>query len=101
MPMKQLKIKDNQCKAKEDFFEIKAVVNRIADKTLEQLEQEGVFVFPIGTKETEDLTKEQMILQSFNDKYVSGNVMGFLGVGDERLVIESRFSKDKNDFFFQ
>lgn len=99
--MKQLKIKDNQCKAKEDFFEIKAVVNRIADKTLEQLEQEGVFVFPIGTKETEDLTKEQMILQSFNDKYVSGNVMGFLGVGDERLVIESRFSKDKNDFFFQ
>lgn len=99
--MKQLKIKDNQCKAKEDFFEIKAVVNRIADKTLEQLEQEGVFVFPIETKETEDLTKEQMILQSFNDKYVSGNVMGFLGVGDERLVIESRFSKDKNDFFFQ
>lgn len=99
--MKELIIKDNQCKAKEDFFEIKAVVNRIADKTLEQLEQDGVFVFPEGIKDTEDLTKEQMILQSFNDKYVSGNIMGFLGVGDERLVIESRFSKDENDFFFQ
>lgn len=99
--MKQLKIKDNQCRAKEDFFEIKAVVNRIADRTLEQLEQDGVFVFPEGIKEAEDLTKEQMILQSFNDKYVSGNVMGFLGVGDERLIIESRFSKGENDFFFQ
>lgn len=99
--MKQLIIKDNQCKAKEDFFEIKSVVNRIADRTLEQLEKDGVFVFPGGIKDTEDLTKEQMILQSFNDKYVSGNVMGFLGVGDERLVIESRFSKGENDFFFQ
>lgn len=99
--MKQLKIKDNQCKAKEDFFEIKTVVNRIADRTLGQLEQEGVFVFPEGIKQSEDLTKEQMILQSFNDKYVSGNVMGFIGIGDERLVIESRFSKDENDFFFQ
>ena len=99
--MKQLIIKDNQYKSKEDFFEIKSVVNRIADRTLEQLEKEGVFVFPTGLKEIEDLTKEQMILQSFNDKYISGNVMGFLGVGDERLVIESRFSKGENDFFFQ
>lgn len=99
--MKQLKIKDNQYKAKEDFFEVKAVVNRVVDRTLEQLEHEGVFVFPEGTKEAEDLTKEQMILQSFNDKYVSGNVMGFLGVGEERIIIESRFSKGENDFFFQ
>lgn len=99
--MKQLKIKDNQCKAKEDFFEIKTVVSRIADRTLEQLEQDGVFVFPESIKDAEDLTKEQMILQSFNDMYISGNVMGFLGVGDERLVIASRFSKGENDFFFQ
>lgn len=99
--MKQLRIKDNQRKAKEDFFEVQMVVNRIADRTLEQLEREGVFVFPEGIKETDDLTKDQMILQSYNDEYVSGNVVGFLGVGDERLVIESRFGKGENDFFFQ
>lgn len=99
--MKQLRIKDNQRKAKEDFFEVQMVVNRIADRTLEQLEQEGVFVFPEGIKETDDLTKDQMILQSYNDEYVSGNVVGFLGVSDERIVIESRFSKGENDFFFQ
>lgn len=99
--MKQLKIKDNQYKAKEDFFEVKSVVNRVADRTLGQLEREGVFVFPEAINEAEDLSNDQMILQSYNDMYVSGNVMGFLGVGDERIVIESRFSKGENDFFFQ
>ena len=99
--MKQLKIKDNQYKAKEDFFEVKSVVNCVADRTLEQLEREGAFIFPEAINDAEDLTKNQMILQSFNDMYVSGNVMGFLGLGDERIVIESRFSKSENDFFFQ
>ena len=42
-----------------------------------------------------------MILQSVNDSYRSGNVMGFLGCGDERLIIESRFSGDREDYFFQ
>lgn len=27
--------------------------------------------------------------------------MGFLGCGDERLIIESRFSNDSEDYFFQ
>lgn len=101
MRMKQLKIKDNQYNSKEDFFEVKAVANRVAEKTLGQLEQEGVFVFPEGVSGTEDLSKDQMILQSYNDMYISGNVMGFLGVGDERLIIESRFSRNEDDFFFQ
>lgn len=101
MQMKQLKIKDNQYKQKEEFFEVKSVVGRVADKTLEQLEREGVFVFPEIIKDAEDITKNQMILQSYNDMYCSGNVMGFLGSGDERLVIESRFSSGENDYFFQ
>ena len=62
---------------------------------------EGVFVFPELIKDAKDVTKEQMVLQSYNDMYVSGNIMGFLGDGDERLVIESRFSLGDNDFFFQ
>ena len=99
--MKQIKIKDNQCIPVADFYEVKKVASCVAGKTLEQLEREGVFVFPNVIKESDDLTKDQMILQRINNMYVSGNVMGFLGVEDERLVIESRFSKDDNDFFFQ
>lgn len=99
--MKVLRIKDNNLKKKDDFAEIRTVTGKIADKTLEQLEREGVFVFPEIVKDAEDITRDQMILQSVNDSYRSGNVMGFLGCGDERLIIESRFCGDKEDYFFQ
>lgn len=99
--MKVLKIKDNNLNKKDDFSEIRTVTGKIADKTLEQLEREGVFVFPEIVKDAEDITRDQMILQSVNDSYRSGNVMGFLGCGDERLIIESRFSGDREDYFFQ
>lgn len=99
--MKQLLIKDNQYKSKSDFGEVKDVVNCIADKTLVELEKEGVFIFPPSVKKSEDLTNDQMILQSYNDMYVTGNVMGFLGVEDQRIVIESRFSRSERDYFFQ
>lgn len=100
MRMKLLKIKDNSQQKKDAFSDIGTLTSKIADKTLEQLEREGVFVFPEIVKDAEDITRDQMIIQSVNDTYRSGNVMGFLGCGDERLIIESRFSKG-NDFFFE
>jgi 5-methylcytosine-specific restriction endonuclease McrBC regulatory subunit McrC len=95
-----LKIKDNSLRNKDDFSAIDHLTSKIADKTLEQLEREGVFVFPEVVKDAEDITESQMILQSVNDSFRSGNIMGFLGCGDERLMIESRFSNGE-DFFFQ
>ncbi len=99
--MKLLKIKDNTQEKKYSFASIEALTRRIADKTLEQLEREEVFVFPEFIDEAEDLTRDQMILQSVDDSYRSGNVMGFLGCGDERLIIESRFSSEEEDYFFE
>ncbi len=99
--MKQFKIKDNCIKKKEDFYTVSGLVEYVADKTLQQLEREGVFVFPEIVKDSEDITKDQMILQSVNDSYRSGNVMGFIGIGNERLTIESRFSTGNEDYFFQ
>ena len=99
--MKLLKIKDNSQHKKDAFSEIGILAGKIADKTLEQLEREGIFVFPEIVKDAEDITRDQMIIQSVNDTYRSGNVMGFLGCGDERLIIESRFGGEEDDFFFQ
>ena len=99
--MNLLKIKDNSLQKKEIFSQIKNLTGKIADKTLEQLEREGVFVFPDTVKDAGDITQDQMILQSVNDAYRSGNVMGFLGYGDERLIIESRFCGESEDYFFQ
>ena len=99
--MKLLKIKDNSQHKKDAFSDISALAEKIADKTLDQLEREGVFVFPEYIDDAEDITRDQMILQSVNDSYRSGNVMGFIGCGNERLIIESRFSGEEDDFFFQ
>lgn len=99
--MKLLKIKDNSQLKKESFSQIRNLTGKIADKTLEQLEREGVFVFPEIVREAEDITQDQIILQSVNDTYRTGNVMGFIGCGDERLIIESRFCGNGEDYFFQ
>ena len=99
--MKLFRIKDNSQQKKESFSQIINLTGKIADKTLEQLEREGVFIFPEIVKDAEDVTQDQMILQSVNDAYRTSNVMGFLGCGDERLIIESRFSQNGEDFFFQ
>ena len=96
-----LKVKDNQVKKKDAFSEIAYLTNKIADKTLEQLEREGIFVFPELVKDADDITRDQMILQGLNDCFRTGNVMGFLGYGAERLVIESRFGGDDEDYFLQ
>ena len=99
--MKLLKINDNTQTKKDVFFNIGNLTQKIADKTLEQLESEGVFVFPELLRDADDITRDQTILQSINDTYRSGNVMGFIGCGDERLIIRSRFCRDDHDFFFQ
>ena len=99
--MKLLKIKDNSQVRKKDFSDIGILTDKIANKTLEQLEREGVFVFPEIVKDAEDITKDQMILQGINDTYRSGTVMGFIGCGDERLIIESRFCGEGDDYFFR
>ena len=96
-----MRIKDNSQQKKDAFSQVARLTGKIADKTLEQLEREGVFVFPETVKDAEDITQDQMILQRVNDTYRSGNVMGFLGCGDERLIIESRFCGGSEDYFFQ
>lgn len=98
--MKLLRITDNSRTKKSSFSEIKELTDKIADKTLGQLEREGIFVLPELVKNAEDITRDQMILQGKNDTYRTGNVMGYLGYGDERLIIASRFSGEDNDYFF-
>ncbi len=98
--MKLLKIKDNSQQKKSSFCEIENLTCKIADKTLYQLECEGVFIFPETIKDTKDISMDEMILRSVNNTYHSGNVMGFIGCGDERLIIESRFCGENEDFFF-
>lgn len=97
--MKIPKVKDNTTYITSRFSCNQCIVSNILNKSLNQLDAEGLFIFPEAIKKVEDLTRDQMILQEFDGKYRTGNVMGFIGYGKERLIIQSRFCNDKEDYF--
>lgn len=97
--MKIPKVKDNTTYITSRFSCNQCIVSNILNKSLNQLDAEGLFIFPEAIKKVEDLTRDQMILQEFNGKYRTGNVMGFIGYGKERLIIQSWFCNDKEDYF--
>ncbi|MDO4841837.1 MAG: hypothetical protein Q3982_04085 [Phoenicibacter congonensis] len=99
--MKILRIKDNTSVSNEECGKLPHLTSELANKTLAQLAEEGVFVFPEVIDEAEDIEGKQFVLESDGTNLRAGNVMGFLGCDDERLVITSRFASGENDFFLQ
>ena len=97
-----MRITDNQHKiAKEDFVaEFPNLSQALLDRTLDNLSQEdNIFIFPNDLMNSPDLDKDQKILETVNQEIKTGNVIGFLGCGQERLTISSRFSDESNDHF--
>ena len=97
-----MRITDNQHKiAKEDFVaEYPKLSQALLDRTLDNLSiEDSIFIFPNDLKHSPDLDKEQKILETVNQEIKTGNVIGFLGYGQERLTIASRFSDESNDHF--
>ena len=101
MEMK-MRITDNQHKIiKEDFVaEYPKISQLLLDRTLGNLSQEdNIFIFPSDLDYSPDLDKDQKILETVNREIKTGNVIGFLGYGQERLTISSRFSNESDDYF--
>ena len=101
MEMK-MRITDNQHRiAKEDFVaEYPKISQLLLDRTLGHLSQEdNIFIFPSDLEYSPDLDKDQKILETVNRELKTGNVIGFLGYGQERLTISSRFSNESDDYF--
>ena len=97
-----MRITDNQHKiAKEDFVaEYPKLSQALLDRTLDNLSREDrIFIFPNDLMNSPDLDKDQKILETVNQEIKTGNVIGFLGYGQERLTISSRFSDESNDHF--
>ena len=97
-----MRITDNQHRIdKEDFVaEYPKLSQALLDRTLDNLSKEdNIFIFPNDLTHTPDLDKDQKILETVNQKIKIGNVIGFLGYGQERLTISSRFSSESDDYF--
>ena len=97
-----MRITDNHYKiAREDFVaEFPKLSQALLDRTLDNLSiEDSIFIFPNDLKNTSDLERDQKIFETFNQEIKTGNVIGFLGYGQERLTIASRFSDESNDHF--
>lgn len=98
----KMRITDNQHKIiKEDFVaEYPKISQLLLDRTLGNLSQEdNIFIFPNDLEYSPDLDKDQKILETVNQEIKTGNIIGFLGYGQERLTISSRFSNESDDYF--
>ena len=97
-----MRITDNQQSiSKEEFIAKYPKISQVLlDRTLDNLSQEdSIFIFPNDLKNSPDLDMDQKILETVNQKIKTGNVIGFLGCGQERLTISSRFSSKSDDYF--
>ena len=97
-----MRITDNHYKiAREDFVaEFPKLSQALLDRTLDNLSiEDSIFIFPNDLKNSSDLERDQKIFETFNQEIKTGNVIGFLGYGQERLTIASRFSDESNDHF--
>ncbi|MDO4660282.1 McrC family protein [Streptococcus sp.] len=97
-----MRITDNHYKiAREDFVaEFPKLSQAPLDRTLDNLSiEDSIFIFPNDLKNSSDLERDQKIFETFNQEIKTGNVIGFLGYGQERLTIASRFSDESNDHF--
>ena len=97
-----MQLTDNQQSiSKEEFIAKYPKISQVLlDRTLDNLSQEdSIFIFPNDLKNSLDLDKDLKILETVNQKIKTGNVIGFLGCGQERLTISSRFSSKSDDYF--
>ena len=97
-----MRITDNQHKIVKEAFvaEYPKLSQALLDRTLDNLSREdNIFIFPNDLTHTPDLEKDQKIFETVNQEIKTGNVIGFLGCGQEKLTISSRFSDESNDHF--
>lgn len=96
-----MRVYDNSVIDSTQIIDYQRLVESIANKTIIQLEKEGLLFLPGTFKNAEDLTEDQMVFKYVNGKYHSQNIIGFLSDGKQNLTISSRFSDESNDFLFQ
>ena len=78
----------------------------IADKTIAELckENENLLIFPYSIETSDDRIGDSSVMSILNTddpekvRISTGNVMGFIGVGDLQIKIKSRFDLGRDDF---
>ena len=64
-----------------------------------QKEHPNLLIFPQDLDAYGDKIGDAHIFEIKGETIVTGNIMGFIGCGDTKVSISSRFTQDKNDYF--
>ncbi len=79
------------------------ITNQILDYSLNDLSKKNktLLVYPRSITKANDLRVHQKILETKGNHIWVSNLIGFIGCGDEELIINSRFynGKNKHDYF--
>ena len=96
-----MRLTDNTSVAKSEFeASYPQLSEKLLDRTLESLSKEdNLFIFPHDLLDSSDLEKDSKVLETVSDRIKTQNIIGFLGCGDERLSIHSRFVTGNDDYF--
>ena len=77
-------------------------LQKIAEKPIGQLsldDNPNLLIFPQNFEEYGDKIGTEYICEVKEDKLFTGNIMGFIGYGDTKLRIHSRFAQGEDDYF--
>ena len=85
----------------QDHLELKEKLKRFLDVPLSQLveQNKGVLIFPSVLNDHDDGIGKASICMLQGDTLKTGNILGFIGYGNVRLSITSRFDQGGSDFF--
>ncbi|MBQ0072744.1 MAG: hypothetical protein KBT34_00965 [Prevotella sp.] len=78
-----------------------------ADKSLSKLceENENLLIFPHSIEKSDDRIADSSLFNLVNTedsekvRIVTGNIMGFIGIGNLQIKIKSRFDKGRDNYF--
>ena len=77
-------------------------LRKLAMPTIAKLSLEGhpnLLIFPQDLDAYGDKIGDAHIFEVKDNKVVTGNIMGFIGCGDTKVSISSRFAQGNNDYF--
>jgi len=107
--MKRISLTDNTIGKESVTYDRKEVADLycITDKTIDQIckENEGVMLFPNNIEQSNDRIGQSHILNLINTdnpervRIQTGNIMGFIGIGNTLVKIGSRFDCGRDDYF--
>ena len=77
-------------------------LQKIAEKPIGQLileDHPNLLIFPQNLEEYGDKIDNQYVFEVKGEKLYTGNIMGFIGYGDTKVRIHSRFAQGPDDYF--